>query len=225
MPATHHDAQAAPARGPSPLAHRPQQDTAFLRAVVTAPNIEAGAYSYYHDEKGPENFQANCVKYHYDFLGDKLVIGRFCALATDVQFIMNGANHALTGFSTFPFNIFGHGWEEGFEMETIARGLRGDTVVGHDVWIGREAMIMPGVKIGHGAVIAARAVVVRDVDSYTIAGGNPARPIKRRFDDATIARLLEIAWWDWPVERIGRAVNAIRGCDLAALEAFAREEE
>ena len=213
----------AAATGPLPLAHRPQQDTAFLQAVITAPNIEAGAYSYYHDEKGPENFQTHCVKYHFEPLGDKLVIGKFCAFATDIQFIMNGANHAMTGFSTYPFNIFGHGWEDGFDFATIECGLRGDTVIGHDVWIGRETTIMPGVRIGHGSIIASRSVVVKDIPPYTIAGGNPARPLKQRFDDATVKRLLEIAWWDWPVETISRAVNAIRGADLAELERFAAE--
>nr|WP_300544125.1 CatB-related O-acetyltransferase [Maricaulis sp.] len=215
--------ETAPVRGPDPMAARPQMDTAFLQAVVTRANIEVGAYSYYHDEKGPEHFQDHCVKYHFEFLGDRLVIGKFCALAQDVTFIMNDANHAMTGFSTYPFNIFGHGWEDGFDFATIGAGLRGDTVVGHDVWIGRGATVMPGVTIGHGAIVATGSVVVRDVPPYTIVGGNPAGAIRQRFDTATIARLLEIAWWDWPAERIGRAVNAIRGNDLAALDAFARE--
>ncbi len=208
--------------GPDPLAHRPQMDTAFLKAVVTAPNIEVGEYSYYHDPKGPENFQQNCVRYHFEMIGDKLIIGRFCAFATDIEFIMNGANHAMTGFSTYPFNIFANGWEEGFDMATITDGLRGDTIVGNDVWIGTGATIMPGVKIGHGAIIGAKAVVASDVPDYAIVAGNPARIVKKRFDDATIQELLDIAWWDWPIDKISAAINAIRGADIAMLKTHAQ---
>ena len=207
--------------GPDPLADCPVQDTAFLQAVVNAPNIEVGAYSYYHDPKGPERFQDHCVRYHFEFLGDRLKIGKFCAFATDIQFIMNGANHAMTGLSTFPFNIFGAGWEAGFDFATIEAGLKGDTVIGHDVWIGTEAMILPGVTIGHGAVIGSRAVVGRDVPPYAIVVGNPGRVIRKRFDDDTIERLLRIAWWDWPVEAITRHLDLIRGADIDALEAAA----
>ena len=203
--------------GPHPLKHRPQLDTAFLQSVVTAPNIQVGRYSYYHDPKGPENFQTHCVRYHFDFLGDQLKVGQFCAIATDVQFIMNGANHAMSGFSTFPFNIFMEGWEEGFDFSTITDQLRGDTVIGNDVWIGRGATIMPGVSIGHGAIIGSQAVVASDVPDYAIIVGNPGKVVRKRFDDATIRTLLEIAWWDWPIENITKAVNAIRGADLAQL--------
>ena len=207
-------------RGPNPLAHRPQLDTAFLKAVVTAPNIEVGAYSYYHDPKGPENFQNHCVHYHFEPIGDKLIIGKFCALATDVRFIMNGANHAMDGFSTYPFNIFANGWEEGFDLASITDGVRGDTVVGHDVWIGRGATTMPGVTIGHGAIIGAGAVIASDVPPYAVAVGNPGHVVKRRFEETVIERLLAIAWWDWPVDRISHAINAIRGADLDRLEAY-----
>jgi virginiamycin A acetyltransferase len=131
---------------------------------------------------------------------------------------MNGANHAMTGFSTYPFNIFGSGWEEGFDFSTITAGYRGDTVVGNDVWIGRDALVMPGVNIGNGAIVAARSVVTRDLPAYAIAGGNPATVIRRRFDDATVARLEAIAWWNWDAETIGRNLGAIRGADLASLE-------
>jgi virginiamycin A acetyltransferase len=150
---------------------------------------------------------------------DRLVIGRFCAIASKVQFIMNGANHALDGFSTYPFAIFRAGWQDP-DLDW-AKGSRGDIVIGNDVWIGAEAMILPGVAIGDGAIIGARAVVASDVPAYTIAAGNPARTVKRRFDDATIQRLLAIAWWDWPPEKITANLNAIRGANLAALEAAA----
>jgi virginiamycin A acetyltransferase len=209
--------------GPNPSIKHPMapvyRGVGFLKAIVEAGNIEIGEYTYYDDPSGPEHFVERCVLYHYPFVGDRLVIGRFCALAQGVTFIMNGANHAMSGFSTFPFNIFGHGWEEGFDPATWAVENRGDTTIGNDVWIGNQAMIMPGVTIGHGAIIASRAVVVNDVPPYTIVGGNPARAIKQRFDPATTERLLAVAWWDWPVDKISRNLDAIRGADLSKLEA------
>jgi virginiamycin A acetyltransferase len=195
------------------------QRVGFIKNLVTRPKIVAGDYSYYDDPLRPERFEDACVLHHYDFIGDRLVIGKFCAIAAGVQFIMNGANHAMTGFSTFPFNIFGGTWANGFDFATVQAGFRGDTVVGNDVWIGMEATIMPGITIGDGAIIAAKAVVVKDVPPYAIAAGNPAQTIRRRFDDDTVARLLAIAWWNWPVEKISRNLDAIRGSNLDALEA------
>lgn len=191
----------------------------FLRPLVDRPNIEIGAYTYYDDPDGPESFVDKCVLYHYDFVGDRLVIGRFTALARDVRFIMNGANHAMGGFSTYPFNIFGGGWEHGFDPATYQAGYRGDTVVGNDVWIGMAATVMPGVKIGDGAIVAAQSVVTGDVAPYAVVGGNPAHEIRRRFDTATIGALLDIAWWDWPADKITRNLTAIRGADIALLRA------
>jgi virginiamycin A acetyltransferase len=192
----------------------------FLKPLLEgAENIKVGDFTYYDDPHGPEHFQERCVLYHYPFIGDRLVIGRFCALAEGVSFIMNGANHAMSGFSTFPFKIFGHGWEEGFDPATWAAENRGDTVVGHDVWIGTQAMIMPGVTIGSGAIIASRAVVVSDVAPYTIVGGNPAQLIRSRFDETVVQRLLALAWWNWPIDKISRNLDAIRGADLDCLEA------
>ncbi len=190
----------------------------FLRAVVRAPGIEVGEYTYYDDPDGPEHFVERCVLYHFPFVGDRLVIGRFCAIATGVRFIMNGANHAMSGFSTYPFNIFGSGWEAGFDPTTWEAENRGDTVIGHDVWLGAGAVVMPGVKVGSGAIVAALAVVAGDVPPYAIVAGNPARVIRTRFDAETVERLLAIAWWDWPVERITRNLDVIRGGDIVALE-------
>lgn len=202
-----------------PLAGHPR--TAFLKNFITRPNIEVGDYTYYDDPGGAERFEERNVKHHFDFYGDKLIIGRFCALAVGTTFFMNGGNHAMDGFSTYPFNIFGQGWEEGFDPQSWVDASRGDTVVGHDVWIGTQALIMPGVAIGTGAIVAARSVVASDVPDYAIVGGNPAKVIKVRFDDETIARLLAIAWWDWPAEKISAHLNLIRGSDLDALEAIA----
>jgi virginiamycin A acetyltransferase len=213
-----------PNDGPRPELKHPiplHTRVGFLKPLVTAENIEIGDYTNYDDPDGPDLFQEKCVLHHYPFIGDRLIIGKFCAIAEGARFIMNGANHAMSGFSTYPFNIFGHGWEEGFDPETWHREFRGDTVVGNDVWIGMEAVILPGVEIGHGAVVAAKAVVPHDVPAYAIVAGNPAKVVKMRFDRRTIDRLLAVAWWDWPVDKISRNLNAIRGADITALEAAA----
>lgn len=201
---------------PHPMPGHPR--VGFLKTFVDQSNIEVGDFTYYDDPAGPEGFVEKCVQHHYDFMGDKLVIGKFCAIATGVTFIMNGANHAMTGFSTYPFNIFGNGWEQGFDWATIEAGYKGDTVIGNDVWIGQEATIMPGVKIGDGAIIATKAVVTSDVPSYAIVGGNPAKTIRKRFSDDVIAALLAIRWWDWDTAKITRNLNAIRGADLDVLK-------
>ena len=159
-----------------------------------------------------------CVLHHYDFIGDKLIIGKFCAIAEGARFIMNGANHTLSGFSTYPFNIFGHGWERGFDQTAWERELRGDTVIGNDVWIGMDAVIMPGVDIGDGAIVGAKAVVTHDVPAYAVVAGNAAKVVKMRFDELTVRRLLTIQWWHWDADKISRNLNAIRGRDIAALE-------
>lgn len=210
--------------GPNPDIKHPipmHPRVGFLRPLVTAENIQVGDFTYYDDPDGPDLFQTKCVLHHYPFIGDKLIIGRFCAIAEGARFIMNGANHALSGFSTYPFNIFGHGWEAGFDAATWSKEIRGDTVVGNDVWIGMEAVIMPGVKIGDGAIVAAKAVVTHDVPAYAVVAGNPAKTVKMRFDEFTVRRLQDVAWWDWPVDRIGRNLDAIRGADIEKLEAAA----
>lgn len=212
--------------GPAPDKTHPfngEPHTVFLKNVITRPNIEVGDYTYYHDDTHAAEFENRNVRYHFDFVGDKLRIGRFCALASGTTFIMNGANHALTGFSTYPFNIFGNGWEAGFDPTTIFDHLRGDTLVQHDVWFGTNSVVMPGVTICSGAIIGAHAVVASDIPPFAIAVGNPARVIKMRFDEQTIDRLLDIAWWDWPVKKISRNLSAIRASDIEALETAALE--
>ncbi|MCC0031435.1 MAG: CatB-related O-acetyltransferase [Brucellaceae bacterium] len=208
--------------GPAPSTLYPMAGfprAVFLKNVVTRPTIEVGDYSYYDDPNGAERFEEKNVLYHYDFYGDRLRIGKFVAIAHGATFIMNGANHLMTGFSTYPFDIFGQGWEKDFDQTAYVAASRGDTVVGNDVWIGREARIMPGVTIGDGAVIGAHSVVASDIPPYAIAVGNPARVVRRRFDDETVAALLDIAWWNWPAERIARNLGAIRGADLDMLKA------
>ena len=187
----------------------------FIRNTTRNPNIVIGDYTYYDDPEHSEDFERN-VLYHYPFVGDKLIIGKFCALAEGVRFIMNGANHKLSGFSTYPFSIFGNGWEQVMpKPEELP--YKGDTVVGNDVWIGYRALILPGVRIGDGAIIAAGSVVTRDVPPYTVVGGNPARPIRARFPENTVRALLDIAWWNWDADKITRNLAAIVSADLEAL--------
>ena len=201
---------------PSPMEGFPQ--VGFLKNYITSINIEVGDYTYYDDPDGPENFEKN-VLYHFDFIGDRLIIGKFCAIAKDVTFIMNGANHQTSGFSTYPFFIFGNGWEK-FVPKSNDLPFKGNTEIGHDVWIGYNATIMPGVKIGSGAIIASKSVVTTDVPAYSVVGGNPAKVIKTRFDDKTINALLDIAWWDWSNDKITAHLDVITQCDISALTAL-----
>ncbi|MCX2724113.1 CatB-related O-acetyltransferase [Roseibium salinum] len=215
-------------RGPSPDTLHPfngEPHTVFLKNVITRPNIEVGDFTYYNDLTAASDFENRNVRYHFEFLGDRLKIGRFCALAQGTTFIMNGANHAMTGFSTYPFNIFDEAWRQGFDLATIFDHLRGDTIVEHDVWFGTGATVMPGVTICSGAIIGANAVVAADVPPYAVVVGNPGRIVRLRFDEDTIERLLDIAWWDWPVEKITRHLGAIRGAEISALEQASIEPE
>ena len=186
----------------------------FLKNIITNPKIEVGDYTYYDDFEDVRNFEKN-VKYLFDFSEDKLVIGKFCMIASDVTFIMNGANHLTDSFSTYPFAVFGNGWETA--MDGLTYPFKGNTIVGNDVWIGYKAMVMPGVKIGDGAIIASGAIVTRDVEPYSVVGGNPAREVRKRFDEQTIENLLEIKWWDWPVDKITRNLEALTNTDIDKL--------
>ena len=206
--------------GPSPSDAHPMAgfpQVCFIRNTVKNPNIIVGEYTYYDDPEDPENFERN-VLYHYPFVGDKLIIGRFCALARGVRFIMNGANHRISAISTYPFQIFRQGWEK-VMPEPGDLPYKGDTVVGNDVWLGYESVVMPGVNIGNGAVVASCSVVTGDVPPYTIVGGNPARVIRNRFPDDVVARLQEIAWWDWPIEKVTEHLELIVAADVEALAA------
>ena len=195
-----------------------QPRVVLLKPLVTSPLIEVGEYSYYDDPDEPTAFETRNVLYHYG--PEKLVIGRFCALGEGVRFIMNGANHRMDGPSTFPFPIMGASWAEHFDLITGLPG-RGDTVVGNDVWFGYRTTIMPGVRVGHGAIVASEAVVVDDVPDYAIVGGNPASLIRSRFSQADVARLLALAWWDWPAEHITLHLRAIMSGSIDELEAAA----
>ncbi|MCU0448714.1 MAG: CatB-related O-acetyltransferase [Bernardetiaceae bacterium] len=186
----------------------------FLKNIVKNPNIIVGDYTYYDDFEQVENFEKN-VKYLFDFVGDKLIIGKFCMIASDVKFIMNGANHLSNALSAYPFAIFGHGWENAMDGKTYPH--KGDLVIGNDVWIGYNATLMAGITIGDGAIITTNATVVKDVAPYSVVGGNPATEIKKRFSEAEIQRLLALKWWDWEIEKITAHVQDLTGNDVSKL--------
>ena len=191
--------------------------TIYLKNAVDNPNITVGAFTIYNDfVRDPRDFQKNNVLYHYPVNGDRLTIGRFCSIACGAKFLMTSANHAMKSLSTYVFPILYEEWGHGMPV-TEAWDRRGDIVIGNDVWIGYEAVILSGVTIGHGAVIAARSVVTRDVPPYAIVGGVPARLIRRRFEPETIDALLELRWWDWPPEKLANHLRAIQDGDLETL--------
>ncbi|KTD03704.1 chloramphenicol acetyltransferase [Legionella geestiana] len=187
--------------------------TVFLKNIIRNPNIIVGDYTYYDDPDNVHLFEKN-VLYHFDFIGDKLIIGKFCQIATGVKFIMNGGSHHLGGFSSFPFIMFQSAWPE----VPFIPNCKKDTVIGNDVWIGYDATILPGVTIGDGAIIGSKSVVTKDVAPYEIVGGNPAQVIRKRFDDETIDFLLRLQWWNWPIEKIRMHVLAIMNGDKEALQ-------
>ncbi|SMB92465.1 VatB [Hymenobacter roseosalivarius DSM 11622] len=193
----------------------------FLKNVVTHPQITIGDYTYYDDFESVGNFQKN-VRYLFDFTGDRLIIGKFCMIASGVEFIMNGANHLTTAVSAYPFAVFGGDWATAMQDKTYP--TKGDTVVGNDVWIGYRATILPGVTIGDGAIIGSYAVVTRNVPAYAIVGGNPAQVIRPRFEEATISQLLSSAWWEWPLEKITHYAPLLTGDVTAFLAAYQAEK-
>lgn len=187
----------------------------FLKNIIKNPNIIIGDYTYYDDFDNVENFEKN-VKYQFDFINDKLIIGKFCMIASDVKFIMNGANHLTNALSAYPFAIFGNGWENA--MGERQYPTKGDIVIGNDVWIGYNATIMAGVTVGDGAIIATNSTVVKDVAPYTIVGGNPATAIRKRFSDDVIRKLLKLQWWDWEIEKITENLQYLTAMDIEKLE-------
>ncbi len=196
--------------------------TIYLKNAVQNPNIEVGDFTIYNDfVHDPRDFQRNNVLYHYPINGDRLTIGRFCSIACGTRFLMNSANHAMGSLSTYVFPIFYEEWGHGMNV-TTAWNHRGNIVVGNDVWIGYEAVILSGVTIGDGAIVAARSVVTKDVPPYTIVGGAPAKPIRRRFGQEVIDTLLELRWWDWPLEKLAKSLSSIQSGDLEALRQSAR---
>lgn len=194
------------------------KQTVYLKNVITDPSITVGDYTMYNDfVNDPVGFERNNVLYHYPINRDRLIIGKFCSIACGAKFLFNSANHTLSSLSTYPFPLFFEEW--GLEKRNVAASWdnKGDIVIGNDVWIGYEAVIMAGVTIGDGAIIGARAVVTKDVPPYTVAGGIPTKPIKKRYPEETIAALSELKWWDWPEERIAQNLHAIQAGKLNEL--------
>ncbi len=187
--------------------------TCYLKNIITNPQIIVGDYTYYDDPDSVYNFEKN-VLYSFEFMGDRLIIGKFVQIATGVRFIMNGANHAMDGVSTYPFKVFGKSWVKA-SMNAVSKG---DTIIGNDVWIGNSVTIMQGINIGHGAIIGTNALVTKNVEPYTIVGGNPAGVIRKRFDDETIDFLLKLEWWNWPIDKITQNIQAITTADFDVLK-------
>ena len=191
------------------------KETIYLKHVITNPNITVGDFTMYNDfVNDPTLFEKNNVLYHYPINNDKLQIGKFCSIACGSKFLFNSANHTLSSLSTYPFPLFFEEW--GLEKKDVTNAWdnKGDIIIGNDVWIGYEAVILAGVTIGDGAIIGTRAVVTKDVPPYTIVGGVPAKPIKKRFSEETISALLEIQWWNWSEERIVRNIGAIQSGNI-----------
>lgn len=195
------------------------KETIYLKHVITNPNITVGDFTMYNDfVNDPTLFEKNNVLYHYPINHDKLQIGKFCSVACGAKFLFNSANHTLYSLSTYPFPLFFEEW--GLEKKDVTNAWdnKGDIVIGNDVWIGYEAVILAGVTIGDGAIIGTRAVVTKDVPPYTIVGGVPAKSIKKRFSEETISTLLEIQWWNWSKERIARNIGAIQSGNIEQLK-------
>lgn len=190
------------------------RETIYLKNVITDPNITVGEYTMYNDfVNDPTLFEKNNVRYHYPINHDRLVIGKFCSIACGARFLFNSANHSMSSLSTYPFPLFFEEWGLDRKDVTDAWDNKGDIVVGNDVWIGYEAVILAGVTIGDGAIIGSRALVTKDVPPYTVVGGVPAKTIRKRFSQETITSLLEMKWWDWPKEKIARNIRMIQaGC-------------
>jgi virginiamycin A acetyltransferase len=211
------------ADAPDPTTLHPvtgQDRVVFLKPLVQDPRIEVGDFTYYDDPDDPEDFERTAFLYGYG--PERLVIGRYCAIASGVRFLMAGGNHADLGPSTFPFGIFGPPWDTTMDL-VMSAPSRGDTRVGHDVWLGYGALLMPGVTVGSGAVVAAGSVVAADVPPYAVVAGNPARVVRVRFDEDDAKRLLRAAWWDWPVGLVTEHARTIMAGDPAELERIAGE--
>ena len=189
----------------------------YIKNVVKNPNILVGDYTYYDDVDGADQFEKH-VTHFYDFIGDKLIIGKFCAIAKGVEFVMNGANHRMDAVTAYPFYIMGGDWGSAIAPVKDELPLKGDTVVGNDVWIGQNVTVMPGVHIGDGAIIGTNSTVASDIPPYAIAVGNPCRVVKYRFDRDFIDYLLQIQWWNWDIEKIERNMDALGGGDLTKIK-------
>ena len=197
----------------------------YLKNIIKAKNIIVGDYSYYDSPSGyPLDFEKNNVLFNYEIFGDKLIIGNFVSIAEGVTFIMGAANHRLNSVSTYPFNIMNKVWEKNYTPHINELPHKGDTVIGNDVWIGHNATILPGVKIGDGAIIGAYSVVAKDIPPYAVAVGNPVKIVKYRFDEELISLLLKYKWWNKEEEEINKILPILTSSDLNYVKSFLKEE-
>ena len=196
----------------------------FIKNIVQAPNISIGEYTYYDDAQDPTGFERNNILFNYPEIGDRLIIGKFCQIASGVKFIMGPANHRLSSVTTYPFHVFGGAWSEQTPPHLAQLPFKGDIVIGNDVWLGRESIVMPGVKIGDGAIVGAYSVVTRDVPAYGVVGGNPARLIKKRFNEELIDLLLSLKWWDFDAERLVEFLPLLCEPDLQTVQQRIKQE-
>ncbi len=193
--------------------------TVYLKSVVNRPTIEVGDYTIYNDfANNPLDFEKNNVLYHYPINHDRLIIGKFCSIACGAKFVFNCANHTLKSLSTYTFPLFFEEWDLQKADVATAWDNKGDIIIGNDVWIGYDAVIMAGVKIGDGAIIGTRAVVTKDVEPYSIVGGVPAKEIRKRFAPEVIEKIKSLQWWNWPEEKIQKSLIAIQSGDIDSLE-------
>lgn len=209
---------------PGKIYPRPgDKQTVYLKNVIKNPNIIIGDYTIHHDFKDPADFETENVLYHYPANHDKLIIGKYTSIAHGAKFLMNGGNHTLRSFTTYPFPVMADDWGLDMKVEE-AWDNHGDIVIGNDVWIGYEAAVYAGVTIGDGAIIATRSLVTKDVPPYTIVGGAPARVIRKRFNDEAIGLLLQLKWWDWEVAKVKENVTALMSGDIRVLKKLAGGE-
>lgn len=195
----------------------------FIKNAVSAPNISVGDYSYYDSPDHPENFEHTNVLFNHPEFGDRLIIGKFCAIASGTQFIMGPANHRISSVSTYPFNVFGGLWQECTPPHLSQLPRKGDTIIGNDVWFGRNCTILPGTRIGDGCIVAAHAVVSGEFPPYSLIGGNPARLIRKRFDDELIDLLLRFCWWNLPAEELVEVLPLLCNPNLEAVKSALKQ--
>lgn len=191
------------------------KETVYLKPVITKPNIVVGEYTMYNDfVNDPTQFENNNVLYHYPINNDRLIIGKYCSIACGAKFMFTSGNHTMSSLSTYPFPLFFEAWDLDKKNVTDAWDNQGDIIIGNDVWIGYESVIMQGVHIGDGAIVAARAVVTKDVPPYTIVGGVPAKAIRKRFPEEKVNKLMKIQWWNWPETKIKQNLHHILSGDI-----------
>lgn len=196
----------------------------FIKNVVKASNVLIGDYTYYENNIDSTKFEEENILFNWPEYGDKLIIGKFCAIANGAKFLMGGASHRMGSITTYPFAAFGNDWQDIVPSHLSQLPHKGDTIIGNDVWIGRESFIMPGVKIGNGAIIATKSVVTKDIPAYTIVGGNPAKIIRKRFDDEMIKLLEQLQWWNFDYDKLLEWLPILCNEDLVAVKSIIREE-